>query len=302
MLIDQSSRDDTLVGVRPPGGSPAGAVSSQSSRDKHRKRSAGEISMRGEGRPISTLDTSAAGSAGRPRTAASLGALFGFLLRMQVTVPRLLGIAALGGLSVMLGAFARWDDDPVRAAADVAASYGLGIVVPLAALWFGTSAIGDLVEDRLLVYLWLKPVPRWQLPAAAVLSIVTLVAPLTALPIAASALAAGAGELALRTLLAASLAVCAYAGLFVAAGLWFRRAVWWGLAFVLLWENAAGYASEGTARLTVTSWARSILSTVPGVDVPLDGRSVLAALVVLPVVAVAGWLAATVRYRRADVD
>jgi len=53
---------------------------------------------------------------------------------------------------------------------DIVAAYGLGIVVPLAALWFGTSAIGDLVEDRLLVYLWLKPIPRWQLPAAAILA------------------------------------------------------------------------------------------------------------------------------------
>ncbi len=51
MLMDQSSRDDTLVGVGPPGASPAGAVSHQSSRDKHGKRSAGKISMRGEGKP-----------------------------------------------------------------------------------------------------------------------------------------------------------------------------------------------------------------------------------------------------------
>jgi ABC-2 type transport system permease protein len=238
----------------------------------------------------------------RPRTAVTLGALYRLLLRTQVTVPRLLGIAALGSLSVLLGLFARWDDDPVQAAADAAASYGLGILVPLAALWFGTAAVGDLVEDRLLVYLWLKPVPRWQLPAAAVLATITLVVPLTALPLAAAALAAGAGELALASLLAASLAACAYTGLFVAAGLWFRRAVWWGLAFVLLWENAGAHASDGTARFTVTSWARSIVSTVSDVEVPLDGRSVAAALVVLPALAFLGWLAATVRYSRADVD
>jgi ABC-2 type transport system permease protein len=251
---------------------------------------------------MSTVDASAAVPASRPRATASLAALYRLLLRTQITVPRLLGVATLGALSVLLGVFARWEDDSMQAAADVAASYGFGVVVPLAALWFGTSAIGDLVEDRLLVYLWLKPVPRWQLPAAAVLATVTLVAPLTALPLAASALAAGADELVLEVLLAASLAVCAYAGLFVAVGLWLRRAVWWGLAFVLLWENGAAYASEGTARFTVTSWARSIVSTVPDVDVPLDGRSVVAALVVLPAVAVAGWLAATLRYRRADVD
>ena len=41
------------------------------------------------------------------------------------------------------------------------------------------------------------------------------------------------------------LARLAYAGLFVAAGIWFRRAVWWGLAFVLLWENVVAYTAEG---------------------------------------------------------
>jgi ABC-2 type transport system permease protein len=251
---------------------------------------------------VSVVDTATAAPATRPTATAALAALYRLLLRTQVTLPRLLGIAALGVLAIPIGLFARGANEPVQASADTVASYGLGLLVPLAALWLGTSAIGDLVEDRLLVYLWLKPVPRWQLPAAAVLATITLVVPLTAFPLAASALAAGAGELAPRALLAASLAACAYAGLFVAAGLWFRRAVWWGLAFVVLWENAGAYASEGTERFTVTSWARSLLSTVPEVDVPLDGRSTLAALVVLPVVAVAGWLVATWRYGRADVD
>ena len=53
MLMDQSSRDDTLVGVGPPEATPAGAVSLQSSRDKRAKRSAGASSMEEEGRAIS---------------------------------------------------------------------------------------------------------------------------------------------------------------------------------------------------------------------------------------------------------
>jgi hypothetical protein len=38
---DQSSQDDTLVGVGPPGPAPWDAVSRQSSKDKLRKRSQG---------------------------------------------------------------------------------------------------------------------------------------------------------------------------------------------------------------------------------------------------------------------
>src|SRR2546426_1650449 len=57
--MDQSSRDDTLVGLRPSGASPGDAVSRQSSRDEHDKRSPGShpgregraISTSGEGRP-----------------------------------------------------------------------------------------------------------------------------------------------------------------------------------------------------------------------------------------------------------
>jgi ABC-2 type transport system permease protein len=229
-------------------------------------------------------------------------ALHRLLLREQITVARILGIAALGALSILLGAFARADDTPSAAATDMVSTYGLGILVPLATLWLGTSAIGDLVEDRLLVYLWLKPVARWQLPAAAVLATFTVVAPLTALPLAAATLAAGASDVTLPAFGAATLAALAYSGVFVAAGLWFRRALWWGLVFVLLWENVVAYSVEGAARFTISEWARSIVDTVPEVDVAGGTHSAALAFVVLPLVAVAGWLVATWRYQRADVD
>jgi hypothetical protein len=41
VLIDQSSQDNTLAGFGPPPVTPGDAVSHQSSRDKHRKRSPG---------------------------------------------------------------------------------------------------------------------------------------------------------------------------------------------------------------------------------------------------------------------
>ena len=148
----------------------------------------------------------------------------------------------------------RWTTTP-RGGPDAISAYGLAVLVPLATLWLGTAAIGDLVEDRLLVYIWLKPVPRWELPLAAVLATATVVVPLAVLPVAASAVVAGEGEVAAAALAAALLAALAYSGLFVAAGLWFRRAVWWGLAFVLLSENLVANISSGVARFTVVGWA-----------------------------------------------
>jgi ABC-2 type transport system permease protein len=219
-----------------------------------------------------------------------------------VTVPRLLGIAGLGSLAVLMGLFARYDDNPTQAAADVISAYGLALLVPFSALWLGTAAVGDLIEDRLLVYLWLKPVADWQLPAAAILATATIVVPLTALPLALAALVAGAGGVAWAALLATTLGGLAYSGLFVAVGLWFRRGLWVGLVFVLLWENAIAYSADGAARFTVVGWASSILGGVSEVDVPLDAGATAMAVVVLPAVAIAAWLVATWRYGRADVD
>ena len=122
-------------------------------------------------------------------------ALYRLLLRLQVTPLRVVGILALASLAVLLGALARGDDDPLRATTEIALAYGLGIVLPLATAWLATSSVGDLVEDRLLVYLWLKPVPRWQLPAAAVLATVTIVVPLVAVPLVVTAIVAGASQL-----------------------------------------------------------------------------------------------------------
>jgi ABC-2 type transport system permease protein len=246
---------------------------------------------------MSTVDV-----AERPGNWTVLIALYRLVLRTQVTLGRVLGIAALGALSIALGAFAALDDDPAQAATDAISSYGLAVLVPLATLWLGTAAIGDLVEDRLLVYIWLKPVPRWELPLAAVLATATVVVPLAVVPVAVSAVVAGEVELAAAALAAALLAALAYSGLFVAAGLWFRRAVWWGLAFVLLWENLVANISSGVARFTVVGWAGSILSTAGDVDVSVTAGSATAAFVILPLVAAAVFLAATYRYRRTEID
>ena len=135
------------------------------------------------------------------------------------------------------------------------------------------------------------------------LATVSVVVPLTAVPLAASALVAGAGDVALAAFLAASFAALAYAGLFVAAGLWFRRAVWWGLAFVLLWENVVAHAAEGAARFTVNGWASSVSASRPASTVlstqrgPLPPRSSSSPRSRSS----AGWPRRW-RYRRADID
>jgi hypothetical protein len=52
----------------------------------------------------------------------------------------------------------------------------------------------------------------------------------------------------------------------------------------------------------VLGWASALLGVARGIEVQLDAGSAARAVVVLPAIAVAAWLAATWRYRRADVD
>ncbi|MBI4172230.1 MAG: hypothetical protein HY511_05680 [Actinobacteria bacterium] len=246
--------------------------------------------------------SAAAPSSARPGGHSTFAALYRLLLRMQVTPLRLVGIGALGALAILLGLLTRGDDDPVRATTELAIGYGLGIVLPLATLWLATSSVGDLVDDRLLVYLWLKPVPRWQLPAAAILATVTIVVPLVAVPLVATALVAGTTELIAVLMLASVLAVVAYAGVFVAAGLWLRRALWWSLLYVLVWENGLARGVEGAARLSIASYAQSLVADAGNVTIAYADRRPLASILVPPAAGLAGFALATVRYRRAEID
>ena len=238
----------------------------------------------------------------RSSGSSSFIALYRLLLRLQVTTLRVIGILALASLAVLLGALARSDDDPLRATTEIALGYGLGIVVPLATAWLATSSVGDLVEDRLLVYLWLKPVPRWQLPAAAVLATVTIVVPLVAVPLIVAAIVAGASELTGALLLACVLATFAYAGVFVAVGLWLRRALWWCLLYILVWENGLARAVDGAARLSIASYAQSLVAHAADVEVSYADRSVGISVVVPLVIGASGIVLAVIRYRRAEID
>jgi hypothetical protein len=237
----------------------------------------------------------------RPAALATLRELYVIVLRMQLTPLRLLGVGALGAIGALLGVLTGRDDDPVRATADLVAAYGIAVAIPLCALWLATSSVGDLVDDGLLVYLWLKPVSRWQLPAASILATSTVVLALIVAPFVLATLLAGTPGLAPHVLVACALATLAYASLFVAGGLWLRRALWWGLAYLLVWENGIARASEGASRLSVGGYAHSVLARLADVDLELGGRPLTVSVVALLVVIVGGWLAATHRYRRAEI-
>jgi len=96
VLMDQSSRDDTLVGVGPPRRAPGEAVSSQSSRDKRRKLSPRARHDRTVGPSVAPEREGRAISAVRFHVAVSLD---GYLAGPDQSVEEPLGVGGLDGLA-----------------------------------------------------------------------------------------------------------------------------------------------------------------------------------------------------------
>ncbi len=203
---------------------------------------------------------------------------------------------------MLLTVVARSADDPLDAAATVIAEYGLTIVAPVCTLWIATSIVGDLAEDRLLAYLWLRPIGRWVVPTAALAATVTVMVPLVVAPLTIAAVASGQSELVVPTLVASTLAIVAYGGIFVTLGSRFSRALWWGLLYVLVWENAVARIADGTSRFAVRSYVNTVVARGTDVDLALASRGPVTMIVVPLLICGAGIVVSTWIMRTRDID
>ena len=188
-------------------------------------------------------------------------------------------------------------------AVNLIASVGLGLVLPVVALVFGGAAIGDLREDKTLVYLWLRPMDRWPIVVGAALAAGTLTAPITIIPIVLTAILTGAGSgIVLGTLLATVIGVIAYTCVFTLFGVWLRRFIVWGLAYILIWEGFIAQAGPGVARIALRKYTRSILVDQTGANLKLADFSLATAVIVPLVVSVIALAVASWRLSNQDID
>jgi ABC-2 type transport system permease protein len=162
--------------------------------------------------------------------------------------------------------------------------------------------LGDLIDDGSLVYLWLRPVPSWIHVIAAWAATVTIVVPLVLVPmVLATAIIDQSAELIGAAVLGGAVAVVAYAGLFVTLGVRFKRALPWGLVYILIWEGFVAAAGKTATKLAVRSYVRSILASMTDTTLKL-GQFSLGVGIVVPLLAAAAalWYASR-RLARTDV-
>lgn len=224
-------------------------------------------------------------------------ALYRTLLSGIVTRGRVLALAGMAALPLLLAVALRSEAvGRTGAVYALVRTYGLGLLVPVVSLVLASAVFGDMVDDRSLVYLWLKPVPRWRMAVAGYLAALTVALPLAVLPSLAAPVIAGVGSrLAVPAAAAAALACAGYAAVFLGLGFRVRRALVWGLAYVLIWEGAVARVARGAARASVQVQALSVLAELSERAPPANAVAVGTALVVMPAVSVAA-LAITARW------
>jgi len=215
-----------------------------------------------------------------------MSTVFRLVLRSQLTPGRLLGMGVLGLLAVAIAAsIAVADPSEGRLAAgiDLIDAFGLTLLVPVGTLVFAAPALGEPSEEGTLVYMWMRPIARWRIAAGALAATLVAALPLVVVPLVVAAAVVGGGpELVVATGVAAAAGVVAYAGVFVGLGLRVRRALVWGLAYVLVWEGFVATAGATPARLAVRSYTRTLLTRIADGPAGLAQVS-LGAAVVVPV-------------------
>lgn len=234
-----------------------------------------------------------------------MSSLYRILLRTSVTRGRLLAFLAGGALIDLIGYALRVSDyanreTDVYPLVDAA---GLALFVPVVALVFATSSLGDLAQDGTLVYVWLRPVARWKVVLVALAATLTVVLPLTLVPVGLAVVLAGAS---VQTLWAATastaLAACAYTTVFTAFGLRVKHALIFGLGYVLIWEAGVASLGKGPASLSIRHYAESLLAHIGNQTVPQAIEADLwPSVIVLAAIAVAGAALTTILLTRQDV-
>ena len=146
------------------------------------------------------------------------------------------------------------------------------LLIPVLALFFGTSIVNDELDNKTLVYLTTVPVPRravllGKYLAALLLAVLLVVAGFLLCFLAASLTRLGdaAAWEELGLFLGTSLlALFCYSTLFTALGAFMKKSILLGLFFVFGWESVVQYFPGVTQKFTIIHWVKSLLPIPPG--------------------------------------
>jgi ABC-2 type transport system permease protein len=209
------------------------------------------------------------------------GVIAGITLRQLLSRRRTLLLLLLGGVLVLVAGVFRLAGDELRAlpfTSGLLSNLGIGTLMPLVALLFGTGALGAEIEDGTAVFLLAKPISRrtvvlTKLAVAAVCSAALTCGPmLLAGVIGASGLGGG---VVVGMAAGAAIGSLLYCAVFVALSLITGRALVFGLAYVLIWEGLLAGLFAGTRTFSIRQQTLAFADAIGSIpqavfDAPLD--------------------------------
>lgn len=227
------------------------------------------------------------------------------LLATVATRGRLIAIGLLGVLGVGMALILRLatDDIDPQDYEGFLGSFGVGIVMTVVALVVASATLGTLVEQKTLVYFWLRPQASWRIAVAAFCAGVLVVAPVVTATLVgiAALLGDGGGDIA-RAATAGILGSIGYVGMFTLLGLLTQRALPWGLVYILVWEGLISGFSDGARRYSLRNWVTSLARRENlGIEVDIERYGTTSSILVLLIVAVVGTLGASLSLRSREI-
>jgi ABC-2 type transport system permease protein len=238
------------------------------------------------------------------------GVIARITLRQLLSRRRTLLLLLLGGVLVLVAGIFRLAGEEARAlpfTSGLLANLGVGTLMPLVALMFGTGAIGAEIEDGTAIFLLAKPISRrtivlTKLAVAAICSAALTCGPML---LAGLIAAGGLGEgLVPGMVAAAAIGSLLYCAVFVAVSLVTSRAFVFGLAYVLIWEGLLAGLFAGTRTFSVRQLTLAFADSIGGIpkeifDAPV---SLLTAVVIGTFLLVAATLIAIRRLSAYEIS
>lgn len=184
-------------------------------------------------------------------------------LREAFTGRRRLGLIllALAPAALALG-LRRWSEATAQAESTfVIFVVGVGLVVPLMALWIGVATLREELVSGTIVHLVTRPVGRAQLLLTRLVgaALATWLIAGIGLTLVFPAIGHLEVEMLWTTWLVTGLAALAYTSLFALMGALVDRAVLAGLAYLVGWESVVASTALPFRYATVAYWVRSIV-------------------------------------------
>ena len=227
--------------------------------------------------------------------------LFRYALKDMLRPKKLIAAAVLVAVPAALGLLLKSISPEGRFRADIAynmlaSSLVFGFVLIILSVVFGTGIISQEIEQKTIVYLLTRPVPRWRIVlmkflAAVVVTSLTVIFASVAVALVAYGPTGFESSTLRRDLLILPIGALAYSSLFLLLATLLNRPLMYGLMFAFGWESWVPLMPGNFQKLSIMTYLRAL---APHEDVSRAPRGITDLLSMLNPQTISTSLASTV--------